>query len=297
MNNQKEMNNRKRTTLITDMGTLTSKIQSEIKEYVFQNGLKALVLGISGGIDSAVVAALTKPVCDELGIPLIGRSISITTNTADEEMRALLIGQSYCTDFEDVDLSIEFAFLKNSILDSEGNGNESEKEIKIREGNIKARMRMIYLYNLASLHKGMVLSTDNYTEYLLGFWTLHGDVGDYGPIQELWKTEVYNLTEYLASIQLAETAEKGLNLCITADATDGLGITSTDLDQILSEEDSKDLKSSRQGYALVDKYLMKYLNKETGVFVSKSEKMVLRRHANSRFKRLLPINIPREKLS
>lgn len=47
----------------------------------------------------------------------------------------------------------------------------------ISKGNIQARLRMIYLYNLASIHKGLVMSTDNQTEYQLGFWTIHGDVG------------------------------------------------------------------------------------------------------------------------
>lgn len=49
----------------------------------------------------------------------------------------------------------------------------------------------------ASIHKGLVMSTDNQTEYQLGFWTIHGDVGDFDPIQDLWKTEVYGLANYL----------------------------------------------------------------------------------------------------
>jgi len=62
---------------------------------------------------------------------------------------------------------------------------------------MKARIRMILLYDLAGGNDGMVLSTDNYTEYLLGFWTLHGDVGDFGMIQSLWKTEVYDMVEWI----------------------------------------------------------------------------------------------------
>lgn len=57
----------------------------------------------------------------------------------------------------------------------------------------QARCRMMYLYDIASRHKGLVMSTDNQTEYQLGFWTIHGDVGDFDPIQDLWKTEVYEL--------------------------------------------------------------------------------------------------------
>lgn len=64
----------------------------------------------------------------------------------------------------------------------DGDNLVSLKRTPIADGNIQARLRMIYLYNLASIHKGLVLSTDNQTEYQLGFWTIHGDVGDFNPI-------------------------------------------------------------------------------------------------------------------
>lgn len=70
----------------------------------------------------------------------------------------------------------------------DGDNLVSLKRTPIADGNIQARLRMIYLYNLASIHKGLVMSTDNQTEYQLGFWTIHGDVGDFDPIQDLWKT-------------------------------------------------------------------------------------------------------------
>ena len=51
---------------------------------------------------------------------------------------------------------------------------------------------MIMLYNAASIFKGLVVDTDNLSEHYLGFWTMHGDVGDFKPIGKLWKTEVYD---------------------------------------------------------------------------------------------------------
>lgn len=102
---------------------------------------------------------------------------------------------------------------------------------------------MIYLYNLASIHKGLVMSTDNQTEYQLGFWTIHGDVGDFDPIQDLWKTEVYELARWLvthyqdiAKLPNRECWEnrawKAIVESIKLTPTDGLGISNSDLDQI-----------------------------------------------------------------
>ena len=67
---------------------IIKNIRANLKMYIEDHGIKSLVLGISGGIDSALCAALARPVCDELGIPLIGRSIPISTNTSDERDRA-----------------------------------------------------------------------------------------------------------------------------------------------------------------------------------------------------------------
>ena len=105
---------------------------------------------------------------------------------------------------------------------------------------------MMYLYNLASILKGLVMSTDNQTEYQLGFWTIHGDVGDFDPIQDLWKTEVYGLAEWLSNyyidtLKSLNSAEEKLKYCRMYEAinesigltpTDGLGISNSDLEQI-----------------------------------------------------------------
>ena len=283
-----------------------------MKNYIIKSDLKSLVLGISGGIDSALVAVLVKPVCDELDIPLIGRSITIGTNSIDEQERARQIGDLFCSEFEEVDLSELFDDINGHLCVDEDDDDVDNKtrEWKIRLGNIKARMRMMYLYNLASINKGLVLSTDNMTELLLGFWTLHGDVGDYGLIQELWKTEVYDMSEWLVNNEL-DTKRKGdaLMACVTGDATDGLGITSTDLDQILPDWKNRH-NSTRTGYAEVDEILIdyidmvdelmnmtkvgqEYINLAHNVFTMK-ETPVIQRHIKSQFKRENPFNEKRE---
>jgi NAD+ synthetase len=93
---------------------------------------------------------------------------------------------------------------------------------KMRQGNMKARMRMMILYDLAQLYRGIVISTDNYTEFLTGFWTLHGDVGDYAPIINLWKSEVFFLSKFLLK-ECDENQKFALQQCIDATPEDGLG--------------------------------------------------------------------------
>lgn len=270
-----------------DNNILVETIRKKLEDYVVSNRIKSLVLGVSGGIDSALVAALAEPVAKKLGIPLIGRSISIETNKPDEKQRADHVGNLFCTDFKSVDLTWSFQDLSEDFDKLEDFDEKAIKSKNIRLGNIKARMRMIYLYNLAGATKGMVLSTDNLTEYNLGFWTLCGDVGDYAPIQQLWKTEVYNLTEWIANEELDNMQQVLMN-CVEADATDGLGISNTDLDQLMPDFKG----TSREGYGIVDERLRDYMTFGTADL----DDPVIARHTMTEFKRKWPIIIPRNEL-
>ncbi len=130
----------------------------------------------------------------------------------------------------------------------------------------------------------MVLSTDNFTEYLLGFWTLHGDAGDYGMIQYLFKTEVYELANYLVSgFKNNGEHEKAnaLQACIAAIPTDGLGITNSDLDQIQATS-----------YQEVDSILNAYQDGDTSL----KSHPVIQRYLNSYYKRENPYNLARKTL-
>jgi NAD+ synthetase len=237
-------------------------LRNELRIYIKCNNLNALVLGVSGGADSALVAALAEPICSELGIPLIGRSIPIQSNKPEEIERANMVGNAFCHDYKEVDLTHVYMNMINDGMDeANATHNLDTHNDKIRRGNIKARIRMMYLYNIASAKKGLVLSTDNYTELMVGFWTLHGDVGDYGMIQQYWKTEVYELMAHLAtsydlrSIKGTAKAD-ALLACIKAVPTDGLGITSSDLEQL-----------GASTYAEVDKILKTWLTFDPDCFV------------------------------
>jgi len=283
------------------------RIRTQLREYINKNNIQSLVIGISGGMDSCLCAALARPICDELRIPLIGRSLPMSTNKKDEIDRASITGEIFCTDFKEINLQNLFELTKLYTEDETSNYIDNSTRVSIRNGNLKARLRMIYLYNLASQNNGMVLSTDNYTEFLLGFWTLHGDVGDYGMIQELWKSEVYDMAEYLAVYELHGHDEKGVVIStINSVATDGLGVHSMgDLGQIMPDF----VGNSRDGYRLVDDILTVWKGKDSPFLESKSdvegdltkEKIinkfldtpVIQRHLRSEFKRNNPVNIKR----
>ena len=175
-----------------DYKKFTDNSINYLVEYIKTNRLQSLVLGISGGIDSTVVAAIASEACKKCNIPLIGRSLPAHSNNPEEINTATLVGEAFCNDFKEVAIERMYAKVADEMELNEG------KMTPLQLGNIKARLRMIYLYNLASIHRGCVLDTDNKTEHELGFWTIHGDVGDLNcGLIYLWKTEVYELAEYL----------------------------------------------------------------------------------------------------
>lgn len=244
-------------------------------EYVTSNNLKAMVLGISGGIDSTVVAAICHEVSKKTGIPLIGRSLPIK-NKSDEFATSVHVGEAFCNEFSVYRLERSYrAALFDACADA-GDVNmansyhldeleEMPSRTPIANGNLQARCRMMHLYDIASRYKGLVMSTDNQTEYQLGFWTIHGDVGDFDPIQDLWKTEVYGLANYLLDHYKSKALEalrndyketcdnyKAMSCAIYNSCklvpTDGLGISNSDLDQIGAKD-----------YATVDDILSRFI--------------------------------------
>lgn len=282
----------------------------ETSNYVRSNRLRAMVLGVSGGIDSTIVAAICHEVSKLTNVPLIGRSLPIK-NKKDEFDVSKLVGEAFCNDFKVWELSHVYkaALLECCLETGEANASNSywideleemPSRTPIANGNLQARCRMMYLYDLAGLKHGLVMSTDNRTEYQLGFWTIHGDVGDFDPIQGLWKTEVYELAEWLVDFYFTDGDDASKAVAIRESMkltpTDGLGISNSDLEQIgaKSYNDVDRLlktlvcKASQENSRLQDE-----LTEELGRDVVGK---VLERHIKSKFKRLLsPIIVPREK--
>ena len=226
-------------------------------DYVKTHNLKSAILGISGGIDSTVVASILYEVVKKhdtwfsslsdkdikkLNIhPFVfyGYSLPTITTDGDEFSTSRLVGNAFCR-YLDMHLP---SFFTEGIEDCANfitnfcgvycNDNTTEA---FRAGNIKSRLRMIYLYDKAKANGGFVVGTDNWTEKLLGFSTIGGDaLADYMPIQYLWTTEVYELAKYLFEKYKNEenwAAVHALAESIKLTPQDGLGISSSDMEQI-----------------------------------------------------------------
>ena len=203
-----------------------NKSVADLQKYIQDCHLKSVVLGLSGGIDSTVSAVIcylaTKDMPD---VTFIGRSLPIM-NSLDEKDIAKELGEIICDDFAEVNMREFYHHWRLLFYEEE----EESKATKISDGNLMARMRMMYLYQLAHHYKGMVIDTDNATEHALGFYTIHGDVGDYNVgIRFLYKHEIWELAEVLASY--VPKAEKVIKESIALAPTDG-NCGGTDMDQI-----------------------------------------------------------------
>lgn len=266
-----------------DYDLVLKTIRNKTKDYLLKYKIKSLIMGVSGGLDSGVNCAVLAPICRELKIPLIGRYIQIESNKEEEQMRAEAIGRAFCTEYKNIDLTPLYLSSLSSFEEDEECDTTLIGE-RIRRGNIKARLRMIHLYNQAGNKKGLVIDNDNQTEHLLGFYTIGGDIGDLTPLFSLFKTEVYKLSHTLYDRLYNIDNKKALQGVIDAVPTDGLGITSSDLEQFKANS-----------YDEVDDILFNMLTngdeqamkKQYGDIYSN----VWNRHLNSSFKRNHPYRI------
>jgi NAD+ synthetase len=275
-----------------------NNIVDGIVQYVSENNIKCLVLGISGGIDSTVAAALcnralvryqAKFMGSEAPV-LAGFSLPCSTNKEDEISAASLAGNEFCTTFDEISLQKPFEvmseFCKNTI--------STIPDTPISKGNIKARLRMLTLYDIASRTHGLVVDTDNLTEHFLGFWTIHGDDGDFNPIGGLWKHEVYGLAKWLKENVFKDS--KALEASIALMPTDGNGVKEGgDLAQIAPGKTYDDVDEILCAWVGLDpriKTMVVAKDYDYGVFKDLCNKhgkatveMVIERSIKSEFKR------------
>lgn len=258
-----------------DYGQVFEKLVSETQRYLEDNKLSAMVLGISGGLDSTVTAAI----CNEVerrnpNLKFYGVSLPCSSNKIDENLSSMLTMKAFCNPYQYWVQHIDEAYNEMFKMCNYNVGTTT-----IGQGNIKARIRMMYLYNLANYINGLVIDTDNLTEHYLGFFTIHGDVGDFNPIGGLWKHEIYTLATYLYWTYRNKNDSSKMNAlekAINIKPTDGNGVNDNgDMGQIAPAFIND---NSIDAYAKVDNIIKDYL--ESFAFGDEMQKQTIQNLRN-----------------
>ena len=193
-----------------------------LQEQVEEAGCKGLVLGLSGGIDSAVVAALAKRAFpnDSLGI------IMPCHSQGKDEEHGRLVAEALDLEISKVDLSKTFDTLLDAV--------ENDKSHQLAVSNIKPRLRMTTLYYYAQKNKYLVAGTGNKSEFTLGYFTKHGDSGvDILPIVDFVKDEVRELARYLNIPGIIITKPPSAGLWEGQTDEEEMGMSYKDLDNYM----------------------------------------------------------------
>ncbi|TFG19628.1 MAG: NAD+ synthase [Promethearchaeota archaeon] len=204
---------------------LTSDIQNWIKNYVASAGAKGIVLGLSGGIDSSVIAALSVNAIGAENVLGLGLPCeSIPQDLEDARAIATHLGITFIIS----DLtSVYKEFLK--VLPTQIKSN------KIAQANIKPRLRMTMLYYMGqSFGNYLVAGTGNRTEIAIGYFTKYGDGGvDFEPIGALYKAEVREIARVLGIPEKIINKPPSAGLWEGQTDEDEIGLTYDLLDEII----------------------------------------------------------------
>jgi NAD+ synthase len=202
---------------ITDYTNLENRIVQWLSDYAVEHNIKAFVIGVSGGIDSAVSATLAAKTglrTYAVGMPIHQKEEQETLSDAHLEWLQTNFGNVIVNKFDLTKVFDTFQFtMREYGVD------------KLALANSKSRLRMVTLYQVATSVGGIVVGTGNKVEdYGVGFYTKYGDGGvDIAPIADLYKTEVWELGRHFGVDQRI----------IDASPTDGLWDDGrTDEDQI-----------------------------------------------------------------
>ena len=188
---------------------------------VRKTGIKKVVVGLSGGLDSAVVAVLAhKTFKDDLLCVKMPSHYS-SQNSLDD-------ADALCIDFSMNSITASIEPMLRAYEELNPNMDN------LRKGNFSSRMRMSTLFDISAKENALVLGTSNKSELMLGYGTLYGDLSSaVNPIGDLYKSEVYELAEYLGVTKSIIDKAPSADLWDGQSDEEDLGYTYAQLDEAL----------------------------------------------------------------
>jgi NAD+ synthase len=232
-----------------------------LQDEVYKTGLKNAVIGLSGGIDSAVVAVLAKKAFGENFFGIMMPSSNSSQSSLDD---ALTLCKKFTISFEKISVApILDAYFKDKNADN------------LRIGNFSARARMSVLYDVSVRKNALVIGTSNKSELLLGYGTLFGDLASaINPIGDLYKTQIFEFARYLGVPKEIISKPPSADLWEGQSDEDDLGYTYAKIDVALE--------------SFVDKRMNEDEMLDAG-FEKKLINLIKNKIYKNQFKRKLPI--------
>lgn len=179
----------------TNVELYANKIATWIKERVASADRKGVVLGMSGGIDCCVVARLCQLANMDIHLVMMPCGSDMTNSKSHAHAMELIDKFSFSYHVYDIQTAVNAL----TITDEKLIGNSDEATRSLSNINIRPRVRMTYLYQLAQLSSRFVAGTGNMAERTVGYFTKWGDGAcDFNPLAMLTKQEVYVLAAYLS---------------------------------------------------------------------------------------------------
>ena len=209
-----------------DLLLVERRIRRFIKDYVGKSGAKGVVLGVSGGLDSCTTAALASLSLGGHKVLGIVLPEDETANVSDIQ-HANLLAKKFGFEMQVVDISptLKATFKSLPIYDSTD---------RVSKGNVKARIRMVYLYYYANKLNRLVCGTSDKSETMMGYFTKWGDAAaDISPIMDLYKTQVRHLASHIGVPAEIVTKRPSPGLWPMQLAEEELGVEYETLDLIL----------------------------------------------------------------
>ncbi|WP_163328604.1 NAD+ synthase [Desulfurobacterium thermolithotrophum] len=248
---------------IKDKAFIRDVLTFFIREEFHKVGFKKAVVGISGGVDSALSAFLGVMALGKENV--IGISMPYRTSSDSSIEDARLVANTLGIEFYEIDITPQVDSYYEMFPDADN----------VRRGNKMARERMSILYDFAHWKKALVLGTSNKSELLIGYSTRWGDgAHDINPLGDLYKTQVWELAEFVGVPERIVKKKPSADLWPGQTDEGEIGLSYHLLDQILA------------GY--VDLRLGEKELIEAG-YEEKVVKRVLKMVQNSQYKRRLPI--------